>query len=226
MKTYSRENSTKLLAGVGIMSALAIIVSFATSFIKIGFLSLDAGDIVIVLAAFIFGPVWGIVISLVSSLISMLYSGTAFWGMLMDFFSSAVFSFTASFVYSRKKSFPYAVAGIYTSVVAVSALMMPLNLLITPLYTGMTSTDILEWIPRLLLPFNFLKALFNGGAALLIYKPLVRALRAAKLITVADDKIEYKPEANGKMNTVLSTTLGAVSVAVAVGCLIWLAYLN
>ena len=42
------KNTVKLVAGVGIFAALAIIVSFATSFIRVQFLSLDAGDIVIV----------------------------------------------------------------------------------------------------------------------------------------------------------------------------------
>lgn len=222
-----RNGRTKLLAGVGILSALAIVVSFATSFIKIGYLSLDAGDIVIVLAAFIYGPIWGVVISLVSSLVSMLYSGTMFWGMLMDFLSSAIFSFTASFIYSRKKSFKLAVVGIYTSVIAVSALMMPLNLLITPLYMPVTVDYVLKEIPRLLLPFNFLKALFNGGVALLVYKPLVRALRGAKLVSVSiTDTSEYAPRAEGRRNTALSLTLGVLSVALAAGFLILLAYAN
>ena len=74
----TKKNNTKLLAGIGVYAALAIVVSFATSFIKIGYLSLDAGDIVIVLASFIYGPVAGVAISLVSSLVSMMYSGTMF----------------------------------------------------------------------------------------------------------------------------------------------------
>ena len=83
------KNTVKLVAGVGIFAALAIIVSFATSFIRVQFLSLDAGDIVIVLASFIYGPLAGVIISAISSLVSFFYSGTGPWGMLMDFVSSA-----------------------------------------------------------------------------------------------------------------------------------------
>ena len=217
--------STKTLTGVGIMAALAIVTSFATSFIKIGYLSLDAGDIIIVLASFIYGPVWGVVISLVSSLVSMLYSGTAFWGMMMDFFSSAIFSFTASFIYSRKKSFTTAVAGIYTSVLVTGIAMMPLNILITPLYTPVTTEFVLTQIPVLLLPFNLLKCLFNGGAVLLIYKPLVRALRGAHLISLPSARADTAP-VSSKKNTAASIIIGSVTVAIAVILLILLAYAN
>ncbi len=224
-KHNSRSMGTKTLAAVGIMAALAIVTSFATSFIKIGYLSLDAGDIIIVLASFIYGPLWGIVISLTSSLVSMIYSGTAFWGMLMDFFSSAIFSFTASFIYSRKKSFTTAVGGIYTSVLVTSIAMMPLNLLITPLYMPVTTDFVLEQIPVLLLPFNFLKCLFNGGAVLLIYKPLVRALRGAKLISISDES-QNKQTQNTKRNTYASVIVGSFTVVIATVFLVLLAIVN
>lgn len=222
MEKRNKKEHLKVLTGVGIMAALAIVVSFATSFIKIGYLSLDAGDIIIVLTSFIYGPIAGIAISLVSSLVSMLYSGTAFWGMLMDFFSSAIFSFTASFIYTRKKSFNMAVIGIYTAVLVTAALMMPLNILITPLYTPVTTEFVLMQIPVLLLPFNFLKCLFNGGAVLLIYKPLVRALRTAKLVSIpASNKNQ-----EGRSNTLMSVILGSVTVILAAALLVVLAILN
>ena len=218
--------NSKMLTGAGIMAALAIVVSFATSFIKIGYLSLDAGDIIIVLASFVYGPIVGVAISLVSSLVSMIYSGTMFWGMLMDFFSSAIFSFTASFIYRRRKSFNMAIIGIYSSVVVTAALMMPLNILITPLYTPVTTAFVLAQIPIMLLPFNFLKCLFNGGAVLLIYKPLVRALRQAKLVSLPSDCEPSERASRPLTNTKKSVILGSVTVLVASALLFVLYLLN
>ena len=166
-----------MLAGVGIFSALAAVVSFLTSFLKVGFLSLDAGDIVIVIASFIYGPVSGIVVSLISALASFLYSGTGFWGFLMDFASSAAFVFVASFIYSRRRDFKSAIIGIGVSVITTTAIMMPLNILITPIYTGASTGYVLSLIPVLLLPFNFAKTLFNGAVSLMIYKPSVLCAR-------------------------------------------------
>ncbi|MBQ9085414.1 MAG: ECF transporter S component [Clostridia bacterium] len=212
------------IVGIGIFTALAVVISFATSFIKVGFLSLDAGDIVIILGSFIYGPLAGVIMSLISSLFGFLYSGTGIWGLLMDFASSAAFSFIASFIYSRKKSFKLAIVGIYSAVLSVTAIMMPLNILITPLYTGATTEQVISLIPVMLLPFNFAKCLFNGGAVLLLYKPIVRAMRAAHLVPPSSSPIQDSPDSVRRRGSTLPALLiGGVSVLLAVGALLWLA---
>lgn len=216
----------KRLAGAGVFAALAIAVSFLTSFIKIGYLSLDAGDIIIVLASFIYGPGVGVAISLVSSMAGFLYSGTMWWGALMDFASSAVFAFTASFIYSRRKTFNFAIIGVYSAVIAVTAAMMPLNILITPLYMPVSVEFVLSEIPRILLPFNFAKATFNGGMALLLYKPLVRALRRSGFAT-SDSSAKASDTrriAGIARNTFITLVLGGASVILATAMLIALTF--
>ncbi len=220
MNTKRSNQNIKLIAGIGIFAALAIIVSFATSFIKVQFLSLDLGDVIIVLASFIYGPVSGIFISLVSALVSFIYSGTGPWGMLMDFVSSAVFASAAAFIYKRKKTFSFAIIGIYSAVAIVTAVMVPLNILITPLYTGATTEFVLKLIPILLLPFNFAKALLNGGIVIVLYKPLVRAMRAARLIPGADS-----PSGGGRY-TLITICIGLATLAVTVPVLVTLALMS
>ncbi len=224
----TNNQKVKNLVGVGIFAALAIVVSFATQFIKIGYLSLDAGDIIIVLSSFIYGPISGVLISLVSSLVSFFYSGTGPWGLIMDFCSSAVFASVAAVIYKSKKTFTSAIIGIYAAVVAVTAVMMPLNILITPLYTpGVTREFVLREIPVMLLPFNFSKALFNGGAVLLMYKPLVRALRKAGFVkgNSADSATERPLGVGLTRTTLTATVVGGVSVLVATVGLVLLAVL-
>lgn len=218
--------SVKKLAGAGIFAALAIAVSFVTSFLKIGYLSLDAGDVIIVLASFIYGPGTGVAISLISSMASFMYSGTMWWGAFMDFVSSAVFAFTASFIYSWFKTFNSAIIGIYASVIAVTAVMMPLNILITPLYMPVTVEFVLHEIPRMLLPFNFAKALFNGGIALMLYKPLVRALRSSGFAAEG-----YSAKSSSDVtffgipkNTFITLVVGGTSVLLATAGLIILTF--
>ena len=205
-----------MIAGVGIFSALAAVVSFLTSFLKIGFLSIDVGDVVIVIASFIYGPVAGVIVSLISAAASFLYSGTGFWGFIMDFASSAAFVFVASFIYSRKRSFKSAIIGIGVSVITTTAFMIPMNILITPLYTKAPTEYVISLIPTLLLPFNFAKTLLNGAAALVIYKPLVRAMRAAKLAPPSKSEPSEKPANPSRRPTVMALIVAAVAVAVAV----------
>jgi len=219
MNRNSVFKDVKKLAGAGVFAALAVAVSFATSFIKIGYLSLDAGDIIIVLASFIYGPGVGIVISLISSMAGFLYSGTMWWGALMDFASSAVFSFTASYIYSRRKTFNFAIIGIYSAVVAVTAVMMPLNILITPLYMPVSTEFVIREIPRMLLPFNFAKATFNGGMALMLYKPLVRALRNSGFASSSEASGGGQTDTvifGLSRNTLITLVLGGASVALAI----------
>ena len=209
------KNYTRMIAGIGIFSALAAVVSFLTSFLKIGFLSIDVGDVVIVIASFIYGPVAGVAVSLISAA-SFLYSGTGFWGFIMDFASSAAFVFVASFIYSRKRSFKSAIVGIGVSVITTTAFMIPMNILITPLYTKAPTEYVISLIPTLLLPFNFAKTLLNGAAALVIYKPLVRAMRAAKLAPPSKSEPSEKPTNPSRRPTVMALIVAAVAVAVAV----------
>ena len=227
MNRNNNYTSMKKLAGAGVFAALAIAVSFLTSFIKIGYLSLDAGDIIIVLASFIYGPGVGVAISLVSSIVG-LYNGTMWWGAFMDFASSAVFSFTASFIYSRRKTFNFAIIGIYSAVIAVILVMMPLNILITPLYMPVSVEFVLREIPRLLLPFNFAKAVFNGGAALLLYKPLVRVLRKSGFASPADKAFSVSNEQKIfglSKNTFITLIVGGLSVILATVGLIILTFI-
>lgn len=221
---YKNKNYTRLIAGVGIFSALAAVVSFLTSFLKVGFLSIDVGDVVIVIASFIYGPVAGVAVSLVSASASFLYSGTGFWGFLMDFLSSAAFVFVASFIYSRKRDFKSAIIGIGVSVITTTAFMMPLNRLITPLFLKtfmgndlQAATDyVVSLLPTLLLPFNFAKTLLNGAAALLIYKPIVRAMRAAKLAPPSKSEPREKASVPSHRPGVMSAVIGIGAVVIAV----------
>lgn len=213
------KSGIKFIAGCGVFAALAIIVSFATSFIKVQFLSLDLGDTVVILASFIYGPLSGVGISAISSLISFLYSGTGPWGLLMDFVSSATFSFVASFIYSRRKSFNAAIVGIYTAVVAVTLVMVPMNILVTPLYTGAPMEYIIGLLVPLLVPFNFTKAMLNGGMALILYKPLVRAMRRSGMLPPSGGSSTVQ----SKRYTVISLCIGLGTLAVCIPVLVILA---
>jgi hypothetical protein len=46
---------------------------------------------------------------------------------------------------------------------------------------------VVELIPTLLLPFNLTKAVLNAGVVLALYKPLITALRAAKVLPKSEN---------------------------------------
>ncbi len=184
MKTHNIKKSVVL--------AMFAALSFASLFVLHiggigGFLSLDVKDAIIMVASMIFGPLAGVIISLLVSFIEMfVMSTTQFWGFLMNFFSTAIFVSVGSSIYRYapkiKKTMTGAVVGLFASVVCTTAAMIPLNLLITPIYTHMPVSAIAAMIIPLLLPFNALKTLINAAIVLIIYKPISMALKATKCI--------------------------------------------
>ncbi|MBR3639326.1 MAG: ECF transporter S component, partial [Clostridia bacterium] len=148
---------------------------------------------VFAICGMVFGPLSAVVSSFLVSLLEMVtLSGTGPYGALMNFASSASFAFFASLIYKYRRSYPGAVVGLLTSVFGMVAVMMGMNLLVTPAYTGMSATAVAGMIPTLLLPFNLTKAVFNAGISLLLYKPISTALRAAK-ITPPGERTKPRP---------------------------------
>ncbi len=195
----SKSVDVKRLVGMSMFAALAFAVGFATSWAKVAHLSFDAKDAVITLAAFIYGPISAITISLITAIIEslVLTMSITFWhGLLMDFVSSAAFALTATLIYNKKRSFNGALLGFLAATVVTTAVMLGLNILMTPLYmkqlgVPMTAYGVIQQIPKLLLPFNLAKALMNSALAMVLYKPVAQALRKAKLL---------KGEANMRFN--------------------------
>ena len=206
--------SIKRLVIAALFCALAYAAMFVTSWIKVAFLTFDAKDTIITIAGLLFGPVYSLVISLVVSLIEFITVGdTGFWGFLMNFLSSAAFSSTCALIYKYKKNITGAVIGLAVSVVSMTAMMVLLNLLVTPIYTGMPAADVAAMIPTLFLPFNLTKATMNAALTLMLYKPVSRALKAAKITDVSDALTEKtKKESDSNKKSSLLTNLLVMSI--------------
>ena len=216
-------------------AAIAYVVTFLVR-IPVLFLTVDAKDAFICIAAFIYGPLSGVLISFITAFIEMItVSGTGPYGFLMNFISSAAFSFAASYIYSKKKTIIGAIIGLYSGVAVLTAVMMVLNIFITPLYLGVAREAVIEMLPTVLLPFNLGKSLINGAISLMLYKPIVVALRRAHLIDLERSskpkesalgennggRVEFNSEKTKKpsfekRNTILTVSLGLVTLAVAV----------
>ena len=169
---------------MAMFAALAFVLSLLTSGVRIAFLTIDIKDSILAIGAFIYGPLAALPICIVTAFLSSVITGfeTGFWGLAMDFLSSLVFSMTAALVYKYKRTMIGAVIGLFVAVVAYTAIMIPLNLLITPIYTGQPVEAVVGLLRPLLVPFNFAKSVLNAAVVMVLYKPIVTALRATKFI--------------------------------------------
>lgn len=191
MKATLKYNTEKYV-GMAVFSALAFVVTFFCSVIPnvAGFLSIDAKDAVIAIASFVYGPVSAVIISFIAAFIEFITISTTGWyGFVMNFVSSAVFSLTASLIYKRFRNINGAMISFLFAIIATTAVMLLMNIFVTPLYLvayfGMpkevASSEVINMLPKILLPFNFAKSLLNSAIAMLFYKPVSMAMRRAGL---------------------------------------------
>ncbi len=164
----------------GVFCALAFIMTAVLRF-KVAHLSFDLKDTVIAVVSLMYGPLYGIVSAgIVAFLEFFSVSDTGFYGLIMNFLSSATFTFLVGIVYKYKRTFSGAIIGVCSSVIGVCVIMSLANILITPLYIPtVDSKAVIAMIPTLLLPFNFCKAVINAAATVAIYKPVRGVLKKA-----------------------------------------------
>ncbi len=134
MSTKTNER-VRALVCMAMLSALAIA---ADVFLRIpnigGFLTYEPKDVVLTVGGFIFGPIAGLVMSLIVCFVEMItISDSGLIGFLMNFLASGVFIGVSTAIYSRKKSLSRAIVGLIAGSFSMLAIMLLWNYIITPL---------------------------------------------------------------------------------------------
>ena len=178
--------STRSLTTLAMLTAIAYVVMILSKMLPqvSGFLQLDLKDTIICIGGFLFGPLSAAVISIVVAVVEMItYSDTGIIGCIMNMLATCAFTCTASFVYAKVRTKKGAILGLALGTVCLTVVMLLWNYLITPIYMGMDREQVV--VPMLIpvfLPFNLVKGGLNMALILLIYKPVVTALRKARLV--------------------------------------------
>ena len=208
--TNSTQKLNRLTA-TAIFTAIAYLSMFLTP-LRVDFLTFDIKDAVMTIGALYLGPLAGLAMAAATALLEMVtISQTGIDGMIMNFIGSATYAVVASLIYTYRKSLKNAVIGLISAVLAMTAVMLAANLIITPGFKGVPVEAIIAMIPTLLLPFNLLKGILNAAIVMLLYKPVTTAMRATRLAVGEVHKGTNK-------NTVAVT---AVSLAVIAAALVF-----
>ena len=176
-------------------AAIAYIIVALIRIPVVLFLSYEPKDVIITIGGFLFGPLASLIVSLVVSLVEMFtISNTGPIGALMNFLSTCCFACTASLIYKKNHTSKGALLGLLCGSVFMIVVMLLWNWLVTPLYMGVPREMVEGLLIPTFLPFNALKAGLNTAITLFLYKPLVTALRKARLLeTAAPKKVSAKP---------------------------------
>ena len=105
----NKNMNTKKLTTLGVLAACSIVlVAFIhfPIFPAVSFLEYDPADIPILIGTFLFGPVWGVVLTvLVSAIQGMTVSAqSGVYGIVMHIIATSAFTLVAGTIYKRKKT--------------------------------------------------------------------------------------------------------------------------
>ena len=195
--TKKKTLSVQYLTRIAVLTALSSIL-FMISIPIVAFYSLDLSNLPVLLGAFSMGPVAGLIILGLKSLIGCLTSSTMYVGELADFIMGAAFVLPAALIYQRNKSRKGALIGMITGTVALilagcltnayllipfymKAFGMPMEAIIGMCAQALPFVDTeLNVILFVTAPFNLLKGVVLCILTYMIYKPLSPLLHVRK----------------------------------------------
>ena len=181
----SARMDTKKLATLAMLTALAYVVMYLSKLMPSvnGFLDFDFKDVVLCIGGFVYGPIAALMMIVIVCVLEMVtVSHTDIIGCIMNIVATASFVCTACAIYKRKHTMKGAIVGLASAVVVLVVVMLAWNYFLTPIYQKIPREAVAAMLPTVFLPFNAVKGGLNMTATLLIYKPVVDALRRAKLI--------------------------------------------
>lgn len=189
------------IAASGILGALGFVLmllEFPLPFIIPSFIKLDFSEIPALIAAFAYGPTYGILVCLIKNLLHLFVTTSAGVGELSNFVMGAVFTGVAGAVYRKLHSRKGALLGSVLGALIMAIISIFTNYFIVyPAFVviyGMPMEAILGMYKALLpiadnlwkaliifnLPFNTAKGLLEAAVCFVVYKRLTPILKSEK----------------------------------------------
>ncbi|MDD4510778.1 MAG: ECF transporter S component [Oscillospiraceae bacterium] len=168
---------TRKLTVMAMLIAVSVILVYLVRFPLIpgvDFLEYDPADISILIGTFAFGPVSGLLITIVAAVIQGLTvsAKSGIYGIIMHIVATGTFVIVAGCIYRWKRTFLGALLALICGALAMTLIMLGANLVVTPLFLG-TPVDVVKgMLLPIILPFNLAKAGINALITLVVYKPI------------------------------------------------------
>lgn len=162
-----------MLTRLAMMTAVSVVLLMLVRipFPPAPFLVYDPADMPIYITSFAYGPIAGLVVTLVVSLIqAFALGGDGIYGFIMHFVATGISAMVIGSVYQRNKTKKCAVKSLVLGTLVMVVVMCGVNLIVTPIYMGVETKVVLAMIPTVIIPFNALKAGLNSLLTFLLYK--------------------------------------------------------
>jgi len=175
----SQKSMTLKITTLGMLAALAIAMMYMFQIPIIPaapYMLYDMADIPILIGTLFYGPAAGIILTVIVSVIQGLTVSASggFIGIIMHIAATGTFVLVTGLL--CKKSRERLVLPLILGVLSMAAVMIPLNLILSPIFYRVPVQAVVDMILPIIVPFNLLKAGINGFVTYLVFQALIRIL--------------------------------------------------
>jgi riboflavin transporter FmnP len=164
------------ITNVSMLIALSMIAGYFIHFPilpQAPFLLYDPGNVFLLIGSFKLGPKIGVLMCFITALLFALITGQGGpYGALMNFLATGTLIFVSSQIYLLNHTKRGAILGMTLGTLAMTLIMIPANLIITPFYLGVEREIVVKMIIPAIIPFNLLKGIISGFLTFILYKRL------------------------------------------------------
>lgn len=164
------------LTQMGMLAAVAVVLVLLIRFPiipSVPFIEYDMADVPVLIGALLYGPLPGLAILFVVSVIqAFLLGGNGWVGFVMHFIASGVMVVLASLLYRHKPSLPRLTVGLACGAAARTLMMIPMNLIFTVHFFGVPHDVVVALMLPGIIPMNLIISVVNCLLAGLLFKAL------------------------------------------------------
>ena len=162
---------------IALLSAIAVVIMLLEIPLipLFPWLKMDLSELPVLIGAFAFGPMSGVIIEGLKILLNLLMTGTStgFVGELANFIIGVSFVVPAAMIYHRNKSRKSAIIGMIVGGLFMEVAGILANIyLLLPVFGMSGKIDMAQYVMVGLIPFNGLKAILVSAITMLVYKKL------------------------------------------------------
>jgi len=178
-----RNQQSRRLVHLALLTAIGVLLVYLVRFplfpAAASYLEYDMGDVPILIGTFLYGPWWGLLLTVAVSVLQGLTVSAASGpvGVVMHICATGLFAVAAGLIYKRRRTRDGAVMALIAGSIAQILIMIPLNLTLTVYYNGVPAEVVMSLIWPIIVPFNAFKVAVNSAFTLLLYKQAGKLLR-------------------------------------------------
>ena len=171
--------NTRKLTTMGLLAAISIILVWLVHFPifpATAFLEYDPADIPIIFATFLYGPLSGFLLTVITSVIQgvTVSAGSGFYGIIMHVLATGCYVIVAGLIYRKWGTLKGMIAALTAGILCATAVMGVANIFITPLFMGVPTSAVMDLLLPFIIPFNLIKISVNSVFAAVLFKALER----------------------------------------------------